>query len=457
MKRILQYTAAVWLMLLISIQQYPARAQYYDYNDYDGYGGITYQTFYDELSPYGRWIEYPEHGYVWLPDAGPGFHPYSTNGYWVWTNAYGWMWLSGYRWGWAVFHYGRWFYDPFYGWLWVPGYEWSPAWVVWRHGGDFYGWAPLRPGIQINISFSIGRYSPPIDYWCFAPRRYITSPNLYNYYIDRSRNVTIINQTTIINNYNYQRNVFITGPSRHEAERYTGRVTPVRFRESSRPGPSEFRNNEVVVFKPRVQKEDNRRFAPQRVERFKQQPDMTDRKMDKNKWPVPEEKEKADRNNRRQEEPFFPPGNRKRNQMENSTPGKRFEPNRPRQEQGNIPIFERKEPQVIQPDNQNNRRNDFRKPENQNSVREFSGRNNVPAQNPRPESKIDNQRRERPFMAQQNRNDWGNDNASRQHPVMRQMNRPQPEPRKPESPPLGNPGQKSQDNRFGDRGGKRKG
>ena len=110
--------------------------------------GISYQTFYDELSPHGRWIDYPEHGYVWLPDIGSDFQPYRTGGHWVWSDEYDWMWVSDYSWGWAPFHYGRWFHDSFYGWMWVPGYEWSPAWVSWRTGGDYYGWAPLRPGIS---------------------------------------------------------------------------------------------------------------------------------------------------------------------------------------------------------------------------------------------------------------------------------------------------------------------
>jgi hypothetical protein len=178
------------------------------------------------------------------------------------------MWVSDYSWGWAPFHYGRWMHDPYYGWVWVPGYEWSPAWVAWRHGGDYYGWAPLRPGFNISIGF--GSYNPPNNYWCFTPRRYISSPRIYNHYIDRSRNITIINNTTIINN-NYGRrsnNVFVNGPRRQDAERYTGRINPVRFRESNAPGRTRVRNNEVSVFRPRVDRDDDRRITPRNVERY---------------------------------------------------------------------------------------------------------------------------------------------------------------------------------------------
>jgi len=228
---------------------------------------ISYQTFYDELSPHGRWIDYPEYGYVWAPDLGPGFQPYSTGGQWVWSDEYDWMWVSDYSWGWAPFHYGRWFHDAYYGWMWVPGYEWSPAWVSWRTGGDYYGWAPLRPGISISIGF--GNYNPPYDYWSFAPRRYINHRNIGSYCVDRSRNVTIINHTTIINNYSNRRNVFVNGgPRRGDVERYTGRIRSVNFRETSRPGGREFRNNRVSVFRPQVQRSDDRGFAPRNFDRY---------------------------------------------------------------------------------------------------------------------------------------------------------------------------------------------
>src|SRR4249919_932696 len=92
---------------------------------------VSYQSFYDEMSPYGRWIDYPGYGYVWMPSVAYGFKPYATNGHWVYTDM-GWAWNSDYPWGWAAFHYGRWFYDGSFGWMWMPGQEWAPAWVSWR-------------------------------------------------------------------------------------------------------------------------------------------------------------------------------------------------------------------------------------------------------------------------------------------------------------------------------------
>src|ERR1044071_4342023 len=97
---------------------------------------VSFQVFYDQLSPYGTWVNYQNYGYVWIPtDVPTGFRPYSTAGHWVYTDD-GWTWVSDYTWGWAPFHYGNWFFDQTYGWMWVPDYEWAPAWVTWGEYED---------------------------------------------------------------------------------------------------------------------------------------------------------------------------------------------------------------------------------------------------------------------------------------------------------------------------------
>ena len=261
MKRIaIISTPVILLLLLFGSLQNKATAQVGEQ--------VSYQTFYDELSPYGSWIDYPEYGYVWRPDMGPDFRPYSTNGHWVWTDEYEWMWVSDYSWGWAPFHYGRWFYDDYYGWLWEPGYDWSPAWVCWRSGGDYYGWAPLGPQFSVGVNLSFGNYSPPSNYWCFVDRQYIASPRVYDHCYGAQRNTVFINNTTIINNYRRERNVYVTGPGRREVERYTGQsIRSVGIRDAARPGRTNFRNNEVAIYRPRVNR-DNNRYAPNQFQRF---------------------------------------------------------------------------------------------------------------------------------------------------------------------------------------------
>jgi hypothetical protein len=204
-------------------------------------------SFYDELSPYGRWTTYPGYDRVWIPNAGPGFRPYSTNGHWVYTD-YGWTWASDYAWGWAAFHYGRWLFDDYQGWMWVPGYDWGPAWVSWRSGGDCYGWAPMGP------QYGYG-YSAPASYWTFVPRQYINSPQINNYYINNSRNVTIINNTTVINNSSrYGSGRVYTGPSANEVSNYSGMaVRPVRVENTNRPnvgGGGRVENNQLRIYRP---------------------------------------------------------------------------------------------------------------------------------------------------------------------------------------------------------------
>ncbi len=223
---------------------------------------ISFQTFYDELQPYGTWVDDPEYGNVWVPDAGSDFRPYASNGHWVLTD-YGNTWVSDYDWGWAPFHYGRWRYDDYYGWEWIPGYEWGPAWVNWRSGGGYYGWAPLSPGIDIGIS--IDSYNPPSNYWVFAPQAYINNPRIYNYYAPRTRVTNYIRQTTIINNVYVNNNRrYAAGTPRRDIERITKqRVNVYQINNAGRPGSTRIVNNTVNIYRPSVNRGGS--AAPQRV------------------------------------------------------------------------------------------------------------------------------------------------------------------------------------------------
>ncbi len=213
---------------------------------------LSYQSFYDQLSPYGSWINYPGYGYVWMPNAGPDFRPYSTNGNWIYTDA-GWTWSSNYSWGWAPFHYGRWFYEGGYGWMWMPGNEWAPAWVSWRGSGDYYGWAPMEPRVTVDVALS--SYNPPSNYWNFVPRQYIGNPGWHNYNVDASRNVTIISNTTVINNYsgtNRNRYAYAPGPDPNEVRRVSGNnFAQVQLRAANTPG-ERVSGSQYTVYQPRV-------------------------------------------------------------------------------------------------------------------------------------------------------------------------------------------------------------
>jgi len=224
---------------------------------------MTYQVFYDNLSPYGTWINYPEYGQVWNPNTSDDFSPYLTNGHWTATTA-GWTWVSGYRWGWAPFHYGRWHYDGRFGWLWIPGYEWSPAWVVWGTADDYYCWAPLMPNVNVTVVFN--SWSPTLFYWNMCLRRHIINNNLHQVVIrgDRARTGTRINtipnyQTTTAHHLYYA-----SGPTFEEVERETkGRITPVPIEEMQKL-PNRKNQARVTMYRPTIETPDTQQSRTQK-------------------------------------------------------------------------------------------------------------------------------------------------------------------------------------------------
>ena len=212
---------------------------------------VSLQSFYDELSPYGQWIKDPQYGYVWRPDVDQEeFRPYYTNGRWAMTE-YGNTWVSNYDWGWAPFHYGRWVYNRYNNWVWIPDTVWGPAWVSWRSGGGYYGWAPLGPSISIGINIGRGGYRIPDMCWNFIPYNNIYYSNYPRYYGNRNRvyiqNTVIINNTYVRNNRTYY-----TGPRADDIRRATNqRVTVYNVNRDSRPGASRIDNNTVNIYTPR--------------------------------------------------------------------------------------------------------------------------------------------------------------------------------------------------------------
>jgi hypothetical protein len=246
-----------------------------------GQVSVSLQLFYDELSPYGSWVEYQDYGYVWVPDVDREFSPYGTDGHWVFTDA-GWMWVSDYSWGWAPFHYGRWAYDDSYGWLWVPNNEWGPAWVTWRRSEGYYGWAPMGPSISIEVSFGGGNRVPN-ERWIFVSDRYISSPDINRYYVDRSTNVTIINNSTVINNTyidNSRHTTYVAGPGRDDVQKVTGTaIRPVAIRENDRPGQT-LSNDQLQIYRPRVETRDNndRKPVPLKLVRLQEVRPVSERK-----------------------------------------------------------------------------------------------------------------------------------------------------------------------------------
>ena len=151
--------------------------------------------FHEALGAYGRWVEHPRWGAVWIPDGTPGdWRPYRL-GHWVYTDEWGWYWVADEEWGWIAYHYGRWMFDRDLGlgWIWVPGTEWSPAWVSWRRGEEMVGWAPLPPE-EVYVAVQ----DEP-DFWLFVRAPDIIAPSLAVVILPAPQAILYVHQTVIIN------------------------------------------------------------------------------------------------------------------------------------------------------------------------------------------------------------------------------------------------------------------
>lgn len=215
---------------------------------------VTYQLFYDDLSPYGTWIDYPGYGHVWNPGLSGDFRPYATNGHWV-SSVEGWAWASDYNWGWAPFHYGRWLYDDMYGWLWIPGYDWSPAWVTWGSVDNLYCWAPLMPGI--NVSLQYGSWKPHSYYWNACSRNHIYDKNLAAVLENASTISPFVNRISIMNNFNTTKKnnlYYSSGPNVHEVEKYANRkIDAVSIKDVHQINQVKHADKIMNVYRPEVE------------------------------------------------------------------------------------------------------------------------------------------------------------------------------------------------------------
>jgi hypothetical protein len=247
---------------------------------------VSVDFFYNNLSG-GSWIEVADYGYCWQPDvvvSNTSWRPYS-DGYWAYTDL-GWTWVSYEDFGWATYHYGRWARLADYGWCWVPGrdedLEWGPAWVSWRTGGQYIGWAPLPPGGvrvyegraitgHVDVEFDIGP-----AYYNFVDVRFIGEPVLRERIVDVSQNVTYVNQTVNVTNITYKNKVVYNyGPDINIINTHAAR--PIQRLKLERQenvdisvaaksgGLTKVQGDKLVVGAPLHIKKSGQQFAPPKV------------------------------------------------------------------------------------------------------------------------------------------------------------------------------------------------
>ncbi|HBE72933.1 MAG TPA: hypothetical protein DDW31_02385 [candidate division Zixibacteria bacterium] len=214
-------------------------------------GNLNISFFYDYLSPYGRWMLI-DGDWCWQPNAvlvSVGWAPYYNHGRWVYTD-WGWCWISDYSWGWAPFHYGRWFRHPRHGWCWWPDNVWGPAWVAWRHGHGYWGWAPIPRHHHYRHGYGWYRHNRRLrhghdfgltwsDYF-YLPTRHVADPKPWVHIVPPERGREIFAKTSFDpGGFSEQKgNVFNRGPRTDEVAKETGKpVTPLTLvKRDLKPG-----------------------------------------------------------------------------------------------------------------------------------------------------------------------------------------------------------------------------
>ncbi|RFC44941.1 MAG: hypothetical protein DVB28_000824, partial [Verrucomicrobia bacterium] len=210
------YTAALVALVAPACLPEQAKAQFPEQERAQERAQEADFSFFEEsLSPYGEWVDVRGHGACWHPDVEEGWAPY-TEGYWAYTDV-GWTWVSLEPFGSIVFHYGRWLLTSG-GWCWVPGADWAPAWVSWRRGGDYVGWAALPPEVPWHRQRGISAW---VDvhteigpaYYRFCAVRDFCAPSLTKVLLRPTQNLTIMLSTQNVTNIGWHNNsVFCGGP-----------------------------------------------------------------------------------------------------------------------------------------------------------------------------------------------------------------------------------------------------
>lgn len=222
---------------------------------------VEVSFFYDALSPYGDWLWVEPWGWVWTPwDVDPGWRPY-THGRWVYTQV-GWTWASDWAWGWAPFHYGRWTYQPHYGWIWIPGRVWAPAWVAWRSGHGWIGWAPLPPEAhwRAGIGLDLGGLDLSIAIvehgWSFVGERDFLAPRVWRHLAPLPRHGHLLRGTRDRTRYEEKEHrVAVRSLDVEEVEKVIGPVEPYKIEEVDKPPrqAEAVKGGAVRVFQPKIQ------------------------------------------------------------------------------------------------------------------------------------------------------------------------------------------------------------
>jgi hypothetical protein len=215
------------------------------------------EFFRERLARVGEWIDTPDYGPCWYPtEVAASWRPY-TDGRWVYTVGSGWLWIGNERWGWATDHYGRWVFLDSCGWVWVPGKQWGPAWVVWRAGNGYIGWAPMPPGKRREEEQDPTRVdSEDVDPMAFAlvADKFLADEKLGDHLEPLTRNVTLLETTGDATRYEMSDDRFFNGGVAPETIDQAAGTPIKRYHvvEVNTLRPPEIRGEDVLVYRPNV-------------------------------------------------------------------------------------------------------------------------------------------------------------------------------------------------------------
>lgn len=207
--------------------------------------------------------------YVWKPSTNlavtstagtvPVYAPYS-NGQWVNTDA-GWYFKAATPVEETVSHYGRWINSPTAGWLWVPGRVWAPAWVDWKQNDEYISWAPLPPSANLIN----GTVSVPVindNEYVIVQKKYFLEPDLYknkspNY--DNGNNVLISDMKHVEGIMIVDKSIINKGPDVNALQNMYGKnIELIKINPVGNFEDIKYSDKEFSVYKPNFKRYKNK-------------------------------------------------------------------------------------------------------------------------------------------------------------------------------------------------------
>ncbi len=261
---------------------------------------VSFQSFYDVLSPMGEWIQitkedidddlsdgegeglnnytaYTDEEFLFIlkHDVEKSWKPY-VNGKWEYTD-HGWLWISSDKWGNSTYNYGRWWNSPKYGWVWLPGYTWAPAWVKWKVTNDdkYVGWVALSPKAKWNSSKGITddtyKYKNKDNEWVFVENNNFAGDISNDKTVKQSENSALVkNSFTITDIKTEDDKIVNTGPDVNRMEEKTGKKFRKRNIKFSRDNnTSVIGENDITIGKHKFDRQNGQKDKPGRPNKFK--------------------------------------------------------------------------------------------------------------------------------------------------------------------------------------------